>query len=205
MLNPGQISVASPDPQAVRLDPAAPGRLQVTLPSNFKAAPFEHAADQALLQQLAHDMSRLKVAAGDRPTRTGVALIAHRSPFVPLAKWPMLLTGNCRAVRWDGSRTIAEAVLNERDESALIYAQVCSLALALGAPTEHLVSFEDYAKAAAQLSRPSSLARALDAGAAAVERIDRLVLNLMRRHAMDTTSVEPIVALIDHRIEQNRG
>ncbi|RYD82801.1 MAG: hypothetical protein EOP61_41775, partial [Sphingomonadales bacterium] len=155
---PGKFTLASPDPQAVRPDAAIPGRLQVTLPSNFKAAPFALAEDQALLLQLAGDMSRLTVTVDGAQKRPPVALIASGSLFVSLAKWPMLLAGNCRCVLPSGARTIADAVLSDLEATSEIYQQVTQLTVALGAREQDLVPFESYTKAAAQLTRPSSLA-----------------------------------------------
>lgn len=203
--DPERITLASPDPQAIRPDPAAPGRLLCTLPSNFKAAPFAQAQDQALLQRIAADMSHLKVVAGDRAIRPPVALIASASPFVPLAKWPMLIAGNCRCVLPDGIRTIAEAVLSDPDASRAVYEQVVRLTLALGAREQDLVTFDDYARTVPRLTRPSSLARAIEAGVPNVERIDRLVAALLARHDLPRDLVEPVVDLIDRRLARNRG
>ena len=204
-LDPSQMTLASPDPQAVRLDPAEPGKLQVTLPSNFKAAPFARAEDQALLQRLAADMSHLEVRCGDATVRPPVALIATTSLFAPLAKWPMLITGNCRCVLPDGIRTIAEAVLSDRPASAAVYEQVQQLALALGARSQDLVTFDAYAKAAARMERPSSLARAIEVGATQVERIDRLIGNLLVSRGLPEALVKPVGSLIDQRLERNHA
>ena len=202
--NPSKITLASPDPQAIRSDPSAPGRLLCTLPSNFKAAPFEIADDQALLQSLASDMSHLEVAVGSGSVRPPVALVASSSLFVPLAKWPMLIAGNCRCVLPTGMRTIAEAVLDDIEASAEIYEQVRQLTLRLGAREQDLVKFQNYADTASRLVRPSSLARAIEAGVFNVERIDRLVQNLLAAQGLAGNLVDPVVALIDRRLAQNR-
>jgi hypothetical protein len=203
--DPDKLTLASPDPQALRPDPATPGRLQVTLPSNFKAAPFAHASDQALLQRLASDLSHLKVELRGRAVRPPVALLAASSLFVPLAKWPMLIAGNCRCVLPEGMRTIAEAVLDDPAASAAIYEDVSDLVLALGAAPQDLVAFEAYARAAAELTRPSSLARALAAGATQVERVDLMIRNLMRLHDMDTPAIHSAVECIETWLARNRA
>lgn len=203
--DPRHFSLASPDPQAFRPDPARPGHLQVSLPSNFKAAPFGDAADQALLQRLASDMSHLNVDHAGRRVRPPIALLAAPSLFVPLAKWPMLLTGNCRAVLPDGVRSIAEAVGADLQESHAIYEQVTALALALGARPQDMVSFAAYARAAERLTRPSSLARALDAGAVQIERVDLMVQRLMQARGHDTRLIDPVIAQIEARLATNRG
>lgn len=202
-IDPRKLTNASPDAQALRTDPDAPGRLTVTLASNFKAAPLAEAADQALLERLAHDLSHLKIEENGATIRPPVAMLAHRSPFAPLLKWPMLIAGNCRCVAPDGIRSIRDAVLADIEASRAIYEQVSALVLGLGAEAKDMVAFAAYAKAAEQLDRPSSLARGLAAGATAVERIDRLVLNLMRMNGRDIASVAPIVATIQDRLERN--
>jgi hypothetical protein len=202
--NPNKVTLASPDPQAVRPDPAAPGLLICTLPSNFKAAPFAIAEDQLLLQKLASDMSRLEVAVGDASVRPPVALVASSSVFVPLAKWPMLITGNCRCVLETGVRSIAEAVLTDMEASAALYEQVRQLTLRLGAREQDLVSFQSYAETASRLVRPSSLARALEAGVFNVERIDRLISILFAEHGLDGGLIAPVVEMIEKRLTRNR-
>jgi hypothetical protein len=203
--DPHRFSLASPDPQAIRPDPAAPWRLHCTLPSNFKAAPFALAEDQALLQRLASDMTHLEVAIDNVMVRPPVALIASPSLFVPLAKWPMLIAGNCRCVLPSGIQTIAEAVRTDIPASEAIYDQVRRLVLQLGAREQDLVPFRDYAKAASRLVRPSSLARAIAAGAANVERVDRLISNLMAQNDLPSDLVNPLVDLIEQRLELNRA
>jgi len=200
--DPLRFTLASPDPQAIRPDPAEPGHLLVTLASNFKAAPFALPDDQALLQRLAADMSHLVDSGGNR-LRPPVALIASRSLFVPLAKWPMLITGNCQCVLADGSQTIAAAVLTDSVASSAIYADVTHLVIRLGAAERDLVGFDAYAKAAASLTRPASLARALDAGNLRIERVDLLIRNLMAEQGLATGLIQPIVDRIEARILRN--
>lgn len=196
---PEQVTLASPDAQAVRLDPARPGTLTVTLASNFKAAPFARADDQALLERLAHDWTGFKQA-GERPP---VQLLAQQSLHVPLAKWPMLIAGNCRCLTRNGIRPIAEAVHADLAASEQLYDAVCKLALALGTRTADLVPFAAYAQAARGLTRPSSLAQALAAGAPKVERIDLMVLRLMQANGLGVDAIEPIVAAIEDRLSAN--
>lgn len=199
--DPQAISNASPDPQALRMNPDAPGELTVTLASNFKAAPFAREADQHLLEMLARDMSRLKVDGIAPPVR----LLAHSSPFIPLAKWPMLIAGNCRCIEADGIRTIAEAVLSDAEHSRAVYEVVLQAMVALGADPAVMVPFDAYAKAAVELVRPSSAARAIANGAQNIERIDKLVLQLMQANGLDTALVEPVVGMIEQRLTANRA
>ena len=199
-LSPEQVTLASPDAQAVRLDPERPGHLTVTLPSNFKAAPFARPGDQALLEALARDWAAVKIE-GQRPP---VQLLAQHSLTVPLAKWPMLIAGNCRCLTDQGIRSIAEAVHDDLARSRTLYDLVRDLALSLGAREADMVPFAAYAQAARALTRPSSLARALAGGAMAVERIDLLIMRLLAHQGLDSAPLKPIVAAIDARLGANR-
>jgi hypothetical protein len=202
-----RMSMASPDPQVFRPVPDYPGRLQVTLASNFKFAPFEDPADQALLSRIARSASRVR--ADGRPA--AVKLLAKGSVFVPFSKWPMLVAGNCRCLKSNGSIvSIREAVHADVTKSRSIYDAVNSALCFLGAPVQSLVPFLAYAKATEELVHPSSLARALAAGATLVERVDLLVLQLLRDIAGNSIPSEAIEAMeyisaaIDSQIALNK-
>lgn len=172
-----RMTLASPDPQAFRPDPKRPGLLQVTLASNFKFAPFEDTQDQEILASITRDASRVNESWGRPP----VHLLAKGSLFTPLSKWPMLVTGNCRCVQAAGDPiSIKDAVSHDVVQSQMLYEAVNSCLASIGAPASALVPFESYQRAAALLTRPSSLARGLAAGATAVERVDVLILNLLK-------------------------
>lgn len=199
-----RMTMASPDAQAVRPDPAHPGRLRVTLASNFKFAPFARAEDQQILSRLAHDASRVTAAWG----RVPVQMLARSSIYTPLAKWPMLVTGNCRCLTDSGPPlSIAAALRRDLDESRLLYDSVNASLHAIGAPLADLVGFDAYLRATQQLVLPSSLARALYAGALAVERIDLIVLALLRATdapARPRAILSQISARIQTALTQNR-
>jgi len=203
--DPGKCSNASPDPQALRMNPEEPGELTVTLASNFKAAPFEDSADQHLLAQIARDLSRVRVEVGGKRVAPPVRMLAHSSLRIPLVKWPMLIAGNSRCLTVGGIRTIAEAVHDDPAASRRIYEQVVTIIRSLGTSAEIVVPFEQYQKATAQLVRPSSAARAIASGASQVERIDRLVLNLARTHATASDELEEIHNAIEDRLRANRA
>ena len=64
--------------------------------------------------------------------------------------------------------------------------------------------FEKYAAAADGLIRPSSAARALDAGAVNIERADRLVQALAAQKGMRNEVVDETVARVDSWLDANR-
>src|SRR5206468_12644944 len=99
---PGLVTLASPDPQAFR--PVGDGKnvLQVGLPTNFKCAPFEAEGPTALLRRLEADIEDARHVVDGEALQLPVKLKVHQSLFVPLAKWPMLMTGNYRCIGDEG-------------------------------------------------------------------------------------------------------
>ena len=194
--DPALVTLASPDPQAFR--PADEGKnvLVVGLPTNFKAAVFGDAHATALLRRLALDI--------ERDADVPVKLKVHDSVFVPLAKWPMLVTGNYRCVQPDAMVSIRDAVHGDLDRSRHIYEWAMDLCCRLGAAREDLVPFEKYAHAAASLQKPSSAARALFGGALHIERVDRLVHSVAVQLQHVNEECHRIVRLVDERLRANR-
>ncbi len=197
-------TLASPDPQAFRPPEEPLNVLQVSLPTNFKVAPFGDAKATAILKQLQQDIEAVRYQVDGEEVELPVKLKAHDSLFVPLAKWAMLLAGNYRCVQSTQARAIAEAVHSDLDKSRQMYDWVKSVCLKLGASEDDLVPFEKYANAAKGLAKPSSAARALFAGAPNIERVDKLVQTIARQHAMQSDELDEIVRLVNERLEMNR-
>jgi hypothetical protein len=189
------VTLCSPDPQALRPAGGPPNVLRVTLPTNFKSARFASDAHTALLRRLETD-----IGAVDLP----VKLKVHESVFVPLAKWAMLLAGNYRCVTPGGPRSIRDAVHADAERSRSVYEWVQALCIALGAAPEDLVPFDKYAAAAAGLAAPSSAARALFAGAAHIERVDKLVQTIGARRGARHPDIDETVELVDGLLAANR-
>ncbi|MBX2853395.1 MAG: hypothetical protein KTR21_00310 [Rhodobacteraceae bacterium] len=202
---PKNITLCSPDPQAFRPPEEPVNVLQVSLPTNFKAARFERDADTAMLQQIADDIEQARFTVDGEALTLPVKLKVHDSLFVPFAKWSMLLTGNYRCVQEEAARSIREAVHTDIDASRSVYAWVDKLCQSLGAAQEDQVPFEKYAKAAESLAKPSSAARALFAGAPNIERVDRLVRSIAQSKGIDTSPINRTVDLVDARLGQNRS
>jgi len=202
--DPELVTLASPDPQAFRPAGEPKNVLQVGLPTNFKAARFAGEAPTRLLRGLAGEIEDARFALGGETLDIPVKLKVHESLFVPLAKWPMLMTGNYRCIRPQGMIAIQEAVHGDLERSRAIYAWVSDLCCRLGADPEDLVPFEKYAAAAASLKKPSSAARALDAGAQNIERVDALVRRLAGQLGLAHHDLQEMVGLIDARLAANR-
>jgi hypothetical protein len=202
--DPKLMSLASPDPQAFRPQDEPKNVLQVGLPTNFKAARFEAEEPTALLRRLEADIEGARFDAGAGHIEIPVKLKVHDSIFVPLAKWPMLITGNYRSIRKDDVISIQDAVFGDIGKSREIYAWVSKLCTGLGANAEDLVPFEKYAKAAEGLGKPSSAARALAGGATNIERVDCLVRRIALPKGLHLSTLDEIVTVVDERLAKNR-
>ena len=201
---PGLVTTASPDPQAFRPSIDEPNVLQVGLPTNFKAARFADEAPTQMLRNLQVDIEGIRFNAGDGAIELPVKLKVHDSLFVPFTKWQMLLAGNYRCIQRDDMVSIRNAVHADLDLSREIYTWVGKLCVRMGAADGDLVPFEKYARAAEFLVNPSSAARAVFAGAKAIERVDHLVQQIARQFGIDSSPIDGIVALVDERLEINR-
>jgi hypothetical protein len=203
--DPATVTLASPDPQAFRPPDQPKNVLQVGLPTNFKAARFAGDAPTELLRTLEVGIEAARFDAGDGPIEIPVKLKVHDSLFVPLAKWPMLMTGNYRCILADRMIPIKEAVHGDLDRSRRVYDWTSRLCLGLGADEVDLVPFEKYAKAAEGLGKPSSAARALFGGAAHIERVDCLVRRIAAQQGQSLEILDEIVGLVDARLVKNRA
>lgn len=198
-LDPALVTLCSPDPQAVRPRDEPANVLQVGLATNFKAARFPAPQHNDVLATLADSIDAVRLDGADVP----VKLRLYDSPFVPFAKWPMLLTGNYRCVTADAPIAIREAVLGDPALSREIYACVQSIVTRLGGQAEDMVDFDKYAAAAERLGNPSSVARAIAAGAPLIERVDKLVQLVGRQHGIAHPAIDRIVARVDRRLSHN--
>jgi hypothetical protein len=196
-------TMASADPQAMRIEADNAIAIAVTLPTNFNVAPFEHSQHQALLERLAQDIDNSRIESNGVRCQPRVRLKPHASRHIPLAKWPMLITGNFRCLTSDEPVSIAEAVCGDEAESREIYDWVLQVCLALGIEEATLVPFDRYLAAAKGLSLSSSLARGLFAGATAVERVDILIQSLAGQQGMNHAELDRIVADVSGRLAAN--
>jgi len=199
--DPQFMTLCSPDPQAFRPPEEKLNVLQVRLPTNFKSARFASDQHTAILRKLEADIEAARFDGMELP----VKLKVHESVFVPLAKWAMLISGNYRCVTKDGIRPIKEAVHSDLQASRDTYNWVVKLCVSLGAKEKDLVPFEKYAAAAQSLGSPSSAARALDAGAPNIERVDRLVQAIAAQKGQRSPVLDEVVRLVDAKLESNRA
>lgn len=204
LLDPDLVTLCSPDPQAFRPPEEPSNVLQVTLPTNFKAARFENDEHTALLRQLEQDILDSTFPVAGKDVVLPVKLRLHESIFVPMAKWSMLLTGNYRCIQREQIIAIRDAVHTDVAESARIYNWVADLCVTLGADRADMVPFDKYANAAEGLLKPSSAARALDNGVTFIERVDLLVKSVARQKGLHDPAIDKIVETVEFRLQQNR-
>lgn len=204
-IDPYRVTLCSPDPQAFR-PPAEPiNVLQVRLATNFKAAPFGNTVDNGMLIELADTVAATLVPIGGELVELPVKLRVHGSVFVPMAKWCMLMAGNYRCLSDGSTLSIREAVHRDLAASRSVFDAVAELCKALGAEDSDLVPFDKYASAAHSLESPSSVARALAAGATDVERVDLLVKTIADHMGRPLGAIDDIVARVDARLVSNRA
>jgi hypothetical protein len=195
---PGLVSLCSPDPQAFRPPEEAANVLHVGLATNFKAAAFADDAHNRVLRELEADIDAVKLDGQDVP----VKLKVFDSPFVPLAKWSMLLTGNYRCITLQAPQSIKDAVHGDLKLSQSIYEHVDAVARRLGADAKDQVPFEKYAKAAESLLKPSSAARAVAAGAPFIERVDLLVKLISHQLGAPNAEIDRTVQTVDQKLNE---
>lgn len=203
--DPANITLCSPDPQAFRPPDEKPNVLQVSLPTNFKAAAFEVEKHTAILRDIQADIEAITFDAGSESVNLPVKLKVHDSLYVPLAKWSMLLTGNYRCIQESDMQSIRDAVHTDIDASRAVYDWVCDLCVSIGASRDDLVPFDKYAAAAAGLAKPSSAARALLAGRPNIERVDRLIRDIARQKGRRSPVLDYTVGLVDAWLKRNRN
>jgi hypothetical protein len=202
-IDPQRVTLCSPDPQAFRPAGEPSNVLQVRLATNFKAAPFAHAADNALLAELADSAAGVRLRVDGEPLDLPVKLRVRHSLYVPMAKWCMLLAGNYRCIGNERIVSIREAVHRDLAASRAIYDGIAGLCMALGAAADDLVPFDKYAAAARALESPSSVARALAAGSTDVERVDLLVKTIADATGRPLAAVDDIVGRVDLWLARN--
>lgn len=199
--DPKLMTLCSPDPQAFRPPEEEANVLHVGLPTNFKVSKFHDAKLDAMLEDLEQGIQDYTIDGKDVP----VKLRVYDSLFVPFAKWSMLATGNYRCVTPEGSRPIQEAVHSDAAKSEEIYNYVRDLVVRLGADKADMVPFQKYANAAQNLLKPSSAARAIDAGATNIERVDKLIKLVGDAFGMQHPEIDKAVATVDARLAENRN
>ena len=197
--DPNFMTLCSPDPQAFRPPEEKGNVLHVGLPTNFKAAKFEDPAANKILHDLEESIANVRLDDRDVP----VKLRVYDSIFVPLAKWSMLLTGNYRSITQAEPRSIRDAVHSDIEKSRAIYEFVDSLVQRLGAAPTDAVPFDKYAKAAQNLLKPSSAARAVAAGAPFIERVDVLVQLIAKDLGIASSDIDKTVSIVDEQLESN--
>ena len=203
-LDPAMMTLCSADPQASRVPGRPDNVIQVRLPTNFRAARFASEKHTALLRTLAADIDSATFDTPSGALSLPVRLKVFESLFVPLSKWPMLITGNYRCIGADGMRSIDAAVHGDVTESRAIYGWVLDLCRRLGAGEDALVPFDAYSAAASALTVPSSAARAIAHGATHVERVDRLVQAIAEQKGMRLGALDEVTTLVDARLAANR-
>ncbi len=197
--DPELVTLCSPDPQAFRPPEEKPNVLFVGLPTNFKVSKFRDPSHNLILTTLEADVENYQIDGKDVP----VKLRVFDSIFVPFAKWAMLATGNYRCITREGPRSINDAVHSDIDKSKEIYDFVNGVVERLGADPSDMVPFGKYAAAAKNLLKPSSAARAVFAGAANIERVDKVIKLSADELQMSNPTISETIIIVDESLSNN--
>jgi hypothetical protein len=204
-MDPQRLTHCSADPQAGRAPAGASNAIEVRLPTNFRAASFPQEEHNRMLLNIADAIDCASYRQAGVAESIPVKLKVQDSLHVALSKWPMLVTGNYRCITDVGIRSIEEAVHHDLEASRVVYEWVAGVCCAIGARKEDIVAFARYAEAARSLTAPASAARAIDAGAPFIERVDHLVARVAAQKGLRLDTLDQIVARVDARLAINRS
>ena len=169
------ITHGSADPQIFKPLQESQNIISVRLASNFRISKFKDLNSAKILSKISKKIKNSRIYFEKRKIRVPVNLNIYESFFVPISKWPMLITGNYRCINNNELISIRDAVYNDTNHSEKIYNEVQSLCLSLGAKKDDLISFESYLKVAKKLTAPSSVSRLAFSKNKNFERLDKLV------------------------------
>lgn len=188
----------SADPQMYRTNLNEGNIFAVRLASNFRIANFVNAKCAKLIHEISSKVKSSRLIFKDKKIRVPINFNIFDSKYIPLGKWPMLITGNYRCLDNLKLKSIKDAVLENIQESQLIYNDVSNLCCLLGANKNDLISFETYLKVINKLDAPSSVARMASSGTKNFERFDKLIQFLANENKIKIHGLEKIVSNFDY-------
>lgn len=191
---------SSPDPQILKPEIKKINLINVRLASNFKISNFKDNASANLLENVCSKVNNSRLVKKNSKIRIPVKLNVFNNLFIPMTKWPMLITGNYRCLTETGIITIKEAVFKNLEESKQIYEDVLKLCLLLGANEEIMINFKTYLNAVEKLNSASSVAKAVESGNKNIERVDKLIFFLSKQTNINIFKLNEIIKLHDKKI-----
>ena len=187
------ITHASADPQIYKPNTAKTNEVYVRLASNFKVADFEDIESSKILKEISDKIKLTRIVIENKSFRVPINFNIYKSKFVPISKWPMIITGNYRCLENKKLRSINEAVNEDLEYSKKIYNDVYNLCKKMGANDKDLIKFETYLKASKSLNAPSSVSRQAYSGNKNFERMDKLILFFSKKNNVKITGLEKIL------------
>jgi hypothetical protein len=188
----------SADPQIYKPYLNKSNLFTVRLASNFRVANFDNIKCAKLICEISSKVKSSRLIFKDKKVRVPINFNIFDSKYIPLGKWPMLITGNYRCFDNLKLKSIKDAVLENIEESRLIYNDVLNLCYLLGANINDLISFEAYLKVINKLDAPSSVARAASSGDKNFERLDKLIQFLANENKIKIHGLKKIVKNFDY-------
>ena len=187
------ITHSSADPQIFKPFSNLNNYISVRLASNFRIAKFRDKSSAELIEKISNQIKISRYILNNKKTRIPVYLNLYDSNFVPISKWPMLITGNYRCLNNNQLMSIEEVVSQNIGLSKEIYDDVQMLCRSLGASDEELIKFETYLKVAKKLISPSSVARLAFAKNKNFERLDKLIKSLCNIKKIKIKNIDQII------------
>lgn len=187
------ITHGSADPQIFKPFNNINNYISVRLASNFRIAKFIDENSTEFLKKISNQIKISRHDIDNKKTRVPVNLNLYDSPFIPISKWPMLITGNYRCLNKNHLMSIQEIVNQNIGVSEEIYNEVLALCRSLGATDKDLIKFQSYLKVANKLTSPSSVARLAFAKNKNFERLDILIKSLCNIKKIKIKNIDQII------------
>lgn len=187
------ITHCSADPQIFKPFSNLSNYISVRLASNFRIAKFRDKSSTKLIEKISNQIKISRYKYNNEKIRIPVYLNLYDSYFVPISKWPMLITGNYRCLNDNQLMSIQEVVYKNINLSKKIYEDVQMLCKSLGASEGELISFESYLKVAGKLISPSSVARLSYSKNKNFERLDKLIKLISNIKKIKIKNIDQII------------
>jgi len=191
------ITHGSADPQIFKPYKNFNNYISVRLASNFRITKFKDIKSNEFIEEISKKIKSSRYNYQNKNFRVPVYINLFNSFFVPISKWPMLITGNYRCLENNKLISIHDAVNNDVKLSEKIYNEVQEICKSLGASNNELINFENYLKATRKLNAPSSVARLAFSKVRNFERLDKLIKILCEKKNIHISVIDKIIKNFD--------
>ena len=198
------MTLCSPDAQAFRPPDEKVNVLQVSLPTNFKAARFDSDAHTAFLRELERDIEAARFDSGGRKIELPVKLKVHDSRLRAAGEMGDAAHRQLPLRAKDGVRSIKDAV-HARPRRFARGLRLGGRSVRVARRDDATTSCRSRNTRAPRCRCCALLGRARpDRRRADIERIDRLVQAIAAQRGLRNDVVDATISTIDRWLERNR-